>query len=333
MNHALAILEKLFFDYFQSPAQELQQLAASGSARCYVRMRSASGQQALGVWHEEREENELFIRYSEFFGQQGQAVPKIYAQALEQNCYLLQDLGSTSLLDYRLEHIGHWPAVSVYYKQALEQLLQWQLVLGPKLKGLRAFDKQQMLWDCQQAKYYFFRVKHPQHYDEYALEADFETLTQKIMRQEQHYFLFRDFQARNIMLFAGKTYFIDYQSAMRGPLCYDLASLLYQAKARLSKEQRQELFDYYYEQLCQVSENPPTKEALFADFAAMRILRGLQVLGAYGYKGYFEGKEHFIQSVGPALENMRLFLEAGDFADMPCLGQLLQKICAAELGE
>jgi hypothetical protein len=154
-------------------------------------------------------------------------------------------------------------------------------------------------------KYYFLRLAGVP-FNEQALEDDFVRLTDFLLSASRDYFLYRDFQSRNIMLREGRPYFLDYQGGRKGALHYDIASLLYDAKADLPPALRQQLLDHYLESLGRYS--GLTREAFMHHFYAYVYVRIMQAMGAYGYRGFFERKSHFLQSVPYALKNVRWLL-------------------------
>jgi len=168
-----------------------------------------------------------------------------------------------------------------------------------------SFDRQSIAWDLNYFKYYFLKLAGIP-FNEQALEDDFSRLTKFLLSAGHDYFLYRDFQSRNVMLRDGQPFFLDYQGGRRGALQYDIASLLYDAKADLPPELRQELLDHYLERLAGFI--ALERGAFMHHYYAYVYARIMQALGAYGFRGFYEGKVHFLQSVPYALNNLRWLL-------------------------
>lgn len=328
-------LQTLFKQWAGQTAAELKALPASGSNRRYFRMRTAQ-HQALAVHHTSESENKAFIQYTKHFEQIGIAVPKIYATNLEASIYLIEDLGDCTLLQHLQAHKttdGIAEPTIHYYKQALKQLVQLQL---KGAEGLAVeqhhqpdhFSRQAMLWDLYYFKYCFLKTETIA-VDEALLEQDFQVLVDRLAAVPQDTFMMRDFQARNIMLHEDQTYFIDYQGGKKGPLQYDVVSLLFQAKAALSPTLRLQLLNYYID--CLEAEQQLDRAAFMAHFYDFVLLRSLQVLGAYGFKGRYEQKEHFLSSIPFAFKNIAWLLENSSLQTaLPYLSGLLQTLIAAQ---
>lgn len=321
----------LFETWAKEPVQSIQILPQSGSDRQYFRIRSAQ-KVALAASNPAQKENETFVDYTQHFLKKGINVPALYAQNLGQNIYLLQDLGDLTLLQHleaeRQEGVPSETSI-LYYKKALAALASMQIkgIEGLNIENYHSpssFNAQAMLWDLNYFKYCFLKTTKIE-FDEHSLEKDFQTLTSYLAKEPQSFFMFRDFQARNIMLQDKEVYFIDYQGGKKGPLQYDVVSLLFQAKANLSNDLRQELLDYYIEKAAQLT---PIDSIRFKDnFYLFALLRTLQVLGAYGFKGLYEQKEHFIASIPFALKNLTWLLDNVVFPiDLLYLKEVLRKL-------
>lgn len=292
---------------------ECQRLSQGGSKRQYIRLQHDHGS-LLGVYNPNPIENQAYIGMTAHFLKHQLPVPKIIAKADDSLHYLVEDLGDQTLLKLLLERrVGDTIPDKVldYYKQALTQLAHLQIKAGADLDNSlcwerQQFDKQSMLWDLNYFKYYFLRIKQPV-YNEQALENDFHTLANYLQEASSDFFMFRDFQARNIMIHKDRPWFIDFQGGRRGALPYDVISLLYQAKANLPHAIRASLLDHY---LSVASQLTPIDETDFRSrYSGFQLIRFLQVLGAYGFLGLIQGKAHFVESIPFALNNLKWWLE------------------------
>ena len=310
-------------------------LPRSGSDRMYFRI-FGSEKKAIGVINKDHKENIAFLTFSKQFRASGIKVPEIFAEDLEKNIYLQEDLGDMtlfSLIQIESERSRFSDHLKKTYKKVLEDLPKIQIHAG---KGLdysvcyprSSFDTQSMMWDLNYFKYYFLKLAGIQ-FDEQALEDDYLKLTSYLMEAESDYFLYRDFQSRNIMLKDEQIYFIDYQGGRKGALQYDLASLLYDAKANIPQEIRDELLDHYINELKQLI--PVDEKAFRAHFSAFVMIRIMQAMGAYGFRGFYEKKSHFLASIPFALQNMRYLLDKIDLPiDLPTLIPVLDRLTYSE---
>jgi len=308
------VLNKLFEEHFHLPAEHVQPLQGElgGSGRKILRL-SGGNHSAIGIVYGIREENEAFLAFSRHFWRHGLPVPEIYGQALDQGAYLEEDLGDLTLFDFlsrnRTGDAIAEPVIHVYRKVVAE-LPRFQVEAGRDLdysvcypRG--SFDRQSIHWDLNYFKYYFLRLAGIP-FNEQALEDDFCKLTEFLLEAPSDYFLYRDFQSRNVILPEGRPYFVDYQGGRKGALQYDIASLLFDAKADLPPELRQQLLETYLEALG--SHIAADREAFLCYYYAFAYVRILQALGAYGFRGFYERKPHFLQSVPYALKNLRWLL-------------------------
>ena len=219
------------------------------------------------------------------------------------------------------------PQIKKYYKQALEQLVNFQLCKGIDFKiayPREKFDKQSMIWDLSYFKYYFLKLAKIQ-FDEQLLENDFNKLVDFLLQAGTNYFMFRDFQARNIMVKNEKIYFIDYQGGRKGALQYDLASLLFNSKADLPLDFRDELLDYYVK-ILQKHINI-TQQYFLRYYYGYALIRILQAMGAYGFRGFYERKLYFLNSIPFALKNLALIKSKFEFLDkLPHLKLILDDL-------
>jgi aminoglycoside/choline kinase family phosphotransferase len=308
------VLQNLFERHFHSTVERVQSLQGQlgGSGRKIVRL-SGGGISAVGILYDVREENAAFLEFSRHFRKHGLPVPEIYVEDLLHGAYLEQDLGDTSLFEFLSknragEQIA--PAVVEAYRQVIATLPRFQVEAGRDLNykvcyPRGSFDRQSIAWDLNYFKYYFLRLAGIA-FSEQALEDDFSRLTKFLLSAGRDYFLYRDFQSRNIMLRDGQAFFLDYQGGRKGALQYDVASLLYDAKADLPPELRQQLLDHYLDKLTGFVE--VKRETFMQYYYAYVYIRIMQALGAYGFRGFYERKVHFLQSVPYALKNLRWLL-------------------------
>jgi len=321
------VLEQLFRKWSGRIPSAVEPIYGSGSARKYFRLQNGD-LSAIGVCHDVDAENRAFLTFTRHFRSHGLPVPEIYGEDLKQHAYLISDLGDVSLFSLveknRGNEIFSSGKIEAIYRQVLDCLIRFQVVAGRDLDYSccypgEVFDAPSMKWDLEYFKFYFLKPSGLL-YDEQKLEEDFDALTHYLAQAGSNYFMYRDFQSRNILMVKNNPYFIDYQGGRKGPLPYDLASLLFQAKAGLPEDFRDRLTDYYLDKLA--AHVKIDRREFLRHFYGFVLLRTIQVLGAYGYRGLFEGKSHFIQSIPHALANMRWFL---DNIAMPCKVPELEK--------
>ncbi|HEX4283465.1 MAG TPA: RNase adapter RapZ [Terracidiphilus sp.] len=304
------VLKRLFEKHFKTQAEEVKplqgQLGASG--RVIARL-SGGDHHAIGIIYSVREENVAFVEFSRHFRRKGLPVPEIYAEDLAQGAYLEEDLGDTTLYEFLSDHRQGdvlAPETLEAYRKTVATLPRFQVEAGRDLNykvcyPRSSFDRQSIAWDLNYFKYYFLRLSGVP-FNEQALEADFGRLTKFLLAAPHEFFLYRDFQSRNVMLREGQPFFLDYQGGRRGALQYDIASLLYDGKADLPTSVRQQLLDYYLQCLAQYTDI--SRDAFMEHYYAYVYVRILQALGAYGFRGFYERKAHFLQSVPYALKNI-----------------------------
>ena len=284
----------------------------------------------IGVYGTSTEENRAFIYMARHFSQKGLPVPRILAEAADQSAYLQDDLGDISLFQFIKQgrESGNFSDEETnILKQTIRLLPQIQFEGNKEMNfsycyPLAAFNRRSILWDLNYFKYCFLKATGLE-FQENLLEDDFERMADTLLQIEPQVFMYRDFQSRNIMIREEKPYFIDFQGGRKGPFYYDVASFLWQAKANYPDSLRQELLDEYLDALRPY--HAIDKEQFLTTLRHFVLFRTLQVLGAYGFRGYFEKKAHFIQSVPYAIENLRQLLET-DFPEYPYLCLMLRKL-------
>ncbi len=308
----------LFHEHFGTRPSAIVAVAPDGSQRSYVRLVGPGGETAIGAAGPDPDENRAFLSFSRSFRGIGLPVPEIYAADEEAGVWLEEDLGEITLfdalVDARAKSDDPVPApVLEAYARAVELLPRFQVEGGRVVDYSvayphAAFDRRSILWDLNYFKYHFLKLAHiPFH--EARLERDFETLADFLLEAEMSHFLYRDFQSRNIMLRDGEPWFLDYQGGRRGALHYDIASLLYDAKADLPAVARASLLERYLDAL---ERHVAVDRAAFRDrYRGYVLVRVMQAMGAYGYRGFFERKPRFLQSVPYAAANVRALVEGG----------------------
>ena len=331
------VLKKLFEQHFHAPPARMQPVQGDlgGSGRKIIRLANDKDS-AIGVLYGVREENVAFLEFSRHFRKHGLPVPEIYAEDLDRGAYLEEDLGDTTLFEFLSQnrdgaHIAA-PVVEVYRK-VVAVLPRFQVEAGRDLNysasyPCASFDRQSIAWDLNYFKYYFLRLAGIP-FSEQRLENDFSRLTDFLLSAPRDYFLYRDFQSRNIMLRDGQPFFVDYQGGRKGALQYDIASLLFDAKADLPPELRQRLLDAYLDRLSEFLDLD--RDAFLHFYYAYVYARLLQALGAYGFRGFYERKTHFLQSVPYALKNLRWLLHNTKLPiELPTLMDAFQGMLASE---
>jgi aminoglycoside/choline kinase family phosphotransferase len=331
------ILNRLFEERFHSPVTHVHPLQGQlgGSGRQIIRL-SNQKNTAIGIVYGVREENAAFLEFSKHFRKHGLPVPEIYGEDLDHGVYLQEDLGNTTLYEFLSKNRDAAtiaaPVVEAYRK-AVAILPRFQVEAGRDLNyeacyPIGSFDRQSVAWDLNYFKYYFLRLAGVP-FNEQALEDDFGRLTDFLMSADRLYFLYRDFQSRNIVLRDGQPFFVDYQGGRKGALQYDIASLLFDAKADLPPELRQELLDHYLDALSGYIK--VDREDFMKHYYAYVYVRILQALGAYGFRGFYERKQHFLQSVPFAMKNLRWLLHHVTLPiELPTLMAAFQSMLASE---
>jgi len=334
---SIEVLKGLFERHFHTPVERVQALQGQlgGSGRAIIRLEGGN-HRAIGILYDVREENVAFLEFSRHFRRYGLPVPEIYADDLAHGAYLEEDLGNTTLFEFLVknrtgEEIA--PAVVEAYRKVVATLPRFQVEAGRDLNykvcyPRSSFDRQSIAWDLNYFKYYFLRLAGIP-FNEQVLENDFSRLTKFLLTAPRDYFLYRDYQSRNVMLRDGQPVFLDYQGGRKGALHYDIASLLYDAKADLPPALRQNLLDHYIEALRKYIEID--RETFMQHYYAFVYVRIMQALGAYGFRGFYERKAHFLQSVPYALKNVRWLLEHAALPiALPALTGAFKSIVASE---
>jgi aminoglycoside/choline kinase family phosphotransferase len=333
----MEVLKRLFEQHFQVPVDLVQPLQGQlgGSGRKIIRL-SSDKLSAIGILYDVREENIAFIDFSRHFRKHGLPVPEIYADDLKHGAYLEEDFGRITLFEFLSNHrdgmtVG--PEAVEAYRKVVAILPRFQVEAGRDINykvcyPRASFDRQSIAWDLNYFKYYFLRLAGIP-FNEQVLERDFSRLTKFLLSASRNYFLYRDFQSRNIMLRDDEPFFLDYQGGRKGALQYDIASLLYDAKADLPPELRQQLLDHYLDTLAGFLDLDRAEFMKY--YYAYVYVRIMQAMGAYGFRGFYERKEHFLQSVPYALKNLRWLLHNVELpVALPALMDAFKNIVASE---
>lgn len=304
------ILSQLYTSHFHQSPKEIIKLPQAGSDRTYYRLSDDANSAIGGINHDHRE-NDVFIHLAQHFKSKGVNVPEIYGVSEDGLMYLQEDLGDTPLYDL-VKGKPFTEAIENLYKDTLVALVDLQID-GAKdfdfsiCYPVQEFDRTSMFWDLNSFKYYFVRPLRVI-FNETNLQKDFHVLTKWLLKEPQQYFLMRDCQSRNVMIKEGVPHFIDFQGGRKGALQYDVASLLWQAGAQIPMKKRADLLEFY---INKVNEKVviPDVDAFRNRYYGFLLIRMLQVLGAYGFRGLFEGRSHFIESIPPALKNIDWFMK------------------------
>jgi aminoglycoside/choline kinase family phosphotransferase len=304
----------LFKKWAHREPKTISALPAHGSYRKYYRI-SDENISAIGVYNEDRAENVAFLTFSKSFREIGLPVPDIYNEDLKSNIYLEEDLGNITLFAYLSEiraKEGFSDKIVQIYEKVLKILPKFQIIAAESIDynvcyPRHSFDRQSMLWDLNYFKYYFLKLAKIA-FNEQQLEDDFQKFTEFLLATDCNFFLYRDFQSRNVMLSDKKPFFIDYQGGRKGALQYDVASLLYDAKANIPQEVRDYLLNKYIESITKLI--PIKKQRFLEHYYGYTFIRIMQALGAYGFRGFYERKTDFLRSVPYAIQNLELLLNS-----------------------
>lgn len=326
----MSILKDLFEKHTNESVKSEQQMAVSGSNRKYYRLKSDNNS-LIGVVGTSIEENIAFIEMSKHFEKKGLPVPHFIAASDDNSHYIQEDLGDLLLFDFLKK--GRLTRV---FSSDEKAMLHKTMELLPKIQVVGAqdfdfsicypqpsFNKRSVLWDLNYFKYCFLKPVGLD-FQENRLEDEFDKLAKALLNAPSDTFMYRDFQSRNVMIKNNEPYFIDYQGGRKGPVFYDVASFLWQAKAQYGAELREELLETYMRSLKRYIN---FEEDEFRETLNLFVLfRLLQVLGAYGFRGYFEKKPHFLQSIPFAMENLRELMSSTNFSHYPYLVEVLENL-------
>ena len=324
-------LESLFRSYTGIEAEKCLKLSPSGSRRSYYRL-VAGSVSLIGVAGTDRDENRAFVTLARHFRSKGLRVPEVLSVSDDWMYYLQQDLGDRLLYDalaeareagaygplerdLLLRAVSALPAIQVEGARGLDFSVCYPT---------RAFDARTVDFDLNYFKYCYLKPS-PVEFNEERLQDDFDRLKADLLEDDADTFMYRDFQARNVMLHEGELWFIDFQGGRKGPLYYDVASFIWQARAQYPEDLKRALVDAYLDAL---EKYIPVDRDAFRDRLRIFVLfRTLQVLGAYGFRGRIEKRAHFLESIPYALANLRELL-AKPFGRYPYLTSVLEGLAA-----
>ena len=312
------IVSSGYKELFGESEIRISALPQSGSDRKYFRILTG-GRSVIGAYNPNPEENEAFIGFTKHFISKELPVPEIFGYLPEKFIYFLKDLGDINLftwLQQKQTGAGFDSEAEEIYRKILDKLIDFQI---KGIDGLnldlcyphRSFDRQSMMWDMNYFKYMFLKLVAVS-FNERRLEYDFNLLADFLLETRQDYFLYRDFQSANVMLVTGDPWFIDYQGGRKGAPQYDVASLLYDAKAHIPEKTRERLLDYHINNFC--SESGESISEFRGYYAGFSMIRLMQALGAFGFRGLYEKKPTFTGSIVPAV---KLFIQLIDSGQLP----------------
>ena len=325
------IISACYREYYGHSETKIVPLPRSGSDRRYFRIFDWESS-VIGALNENREENDAFVGFTQHFLEQRLPVPEVYSYLPEKNVYFLQDLGDINLytwLHSRPDISNFNIETKEFYRKILDILILFQT---EGIKGLdldlcyphKSFDRQSMMWDLNYFKYMLLKLLAvPFH--ERNLEHDFNALADYLLETGQDYFLYRDFQTANVMVVGGDPWFIDYQGGRKGAPQYDVASLLYDAKIPMSQANRDELLEYYLERFCSgTGEDRMKFRGYYAGFSMIRVM---QALGAFGFRGLYEQKPTFTDSIVPGVRILiHIISSAEEHVKLPELYRTVRSI-------
>ncbi len=327
-------LVQLFSKKYGRRPDAILEMAADGSTRQYFRLLLDGQETVVGAIGPDHEENRAFLSFAKAFRGIGLPVPEIFDEDREAGVWLEEDLGDTTLFQALTK--ARAGTDDDRFPDEAEELFRRALTVLPRFQTQgheavdyrlayprQAFDRRSIRWDLNYFKYHFLKLAHIE-FNEQRLEDDFGHLTELLLQADSDFFLYRDFQSRNIMVRDGEPWFIDFQGGRKGALQYDVASLLYDAKANVPPAVRNGLLDHY---LSALADHASVDEALFRDqFQGFVLIRLMQAMGAFGYRGFFERKRRFLESVPFAAQNLEGLLEAGLPISLPELENVFRRI-------
>lgn len=337
MNQNLqSYIENHFLQWKGISPSRIETIAQAGGNRQYFRLFWGENESCIATYNPENiTENEAFIYFTHHFNSLNLPVPQLFYLTEKKDLYFQSDEGKEALMDV-LNREKYTKNVYDLYQKSLIQLAHLQIKGHINIDYNRCissthFDKEAMLYDLHYFFFYFVYTL-PISYNRSALFQDFEKLANFLAEEENQYFLFRDFQSRNILVDNNQVHFIDYQGGMKGALQYDVVSLLWQAKAALPNNWKTDLLDYYFEQANTLLEGTLNKSDFYRKYQGFVLIRILQTLGSYGFRGLFEGRPYFLSAIPFALQQLKNFWEESDFPiPLPTLSTIFSQLTEAEM--
>ena len=325
-------LNDLFEKWAGEKCNKIVTIPQSGSYREYYRL-IGDTKTAIGVYNADLKENRAFLSFTKHFFSLNLPVPEVLHENDDGKLYLLSDLGDVSLFDYlenRRNEVGVFPGSGIKaYKEALKQLPKFQITASKDFDysvcyPREAFDRQSMMWDLSYFKYYFLKLARIP-FDEQLLEDEYQKFINYLLEADSNFFLYRDFQSKNIMMVDKQPYFIDYQGGRKGALQYDVASILYDSKANIPGDIKDILLDYYLDKLQKyISFNRDQWIYYYRGFVLIRLM---QAMGAYGFRGFYERKTQFLKSIPYALKQLENIIKHNSFPEgFPYLEKVLTSL-------
>ncbi|MCC6722241.1 MAG: phosphotransferase [Bacteroidia bacterium] len=328
------LISELYKKTFNNNPEEIVLLEQSGSDRKYFRVWQKD-KSIIATASENIFENETFFYFAEHFRLNNISVPQIIAISDDKKIYFQSDFGDVNLLDLILKE-GHNELIYKLLQKALLNLINIQIdgdknLDYNKYSNNGTFGKQAIFSDLLYFKYYFADTLKIEYNKEKLLE-DFDNLSSHLANTDYRYFMFRDFQSRNIMVKEDELFFIDFQGGMKGAVQYDIASFLWQAKANLPHEWKEQLLEFYIENFEKKLQTSINRNRFKNQYNCFVLVRLLQVLGAYGFRGIFERKTHFLDSIAPALRNLLCYKNNNKLdIELPELAKLIETITSNEI--
>ena len=307
-------LENIFTKKYGLAPDSIVTMRSDGSDRKIYRLFSGS-QTYIGIIGDDPDENLAFVEFTKAFRNKGLRVPEIYITDLEKGVYLEEDLGDFTLFQWMTnirDKFGFTDEIRQMYRNVIEYLPKFQIEAGTAVDYSLCyqhviFGKHSMNWDLNYFKNRFLDTFYQHPVESNSIEKDFKTLVEFLLQEDRRFFLYRDFQSRNIMIKNNIPYFIDYQSGRRGALQYDVASLLFDSKANLPQDFREEMVNVY---LLEAQKFAPVDPKRFMKyFYAFVLMRIMQAFGAYGFLSVVKGKKQFLKSIPFAIDNLKILLD------------------------
>lgn len=276
-------------------------------------------------------ESESAWRIGKHLRNSGVKVPEIYGWDKESGVLVFEDLGDVRLQDVVLNALESGESrndeITAIYKKVLSGLITMQVNGSTGFNGEWCWDTpsyDSSLMISRESEYFlkaFWQLLLDQPVHE-GVSEEFRALAERVEKASSAFFLHRDFQSRNIMIKDGVPWFIDFQGGRRGPLGYDLASLLIDPYCGLAPDLQDELFDIYYN-LLQSEMYIPSK-VFRVQYNYLFLQRNMQIIGAFSFLYKVRHKEFFRSFILPSLLSLKLILELQQFDDFPILRSMAE---------